>query len=203
MNIKKLKILLWVVWLSIAGPSQGAGVTGEVGFVGVGSTPLTLIGGTNFSNSTGIGFGGSWEIFGGGTGDYASVLPGWPVTFGSISFDPFPPIPQAPLWTFSYAGRTYSLDGLSSVNITNRTASEITLTGQGNLNITGLDTTPGQWNFTANTYGSVFTFSSGAVASPIAAPEIDASSGTSAIALLIGSLLILAERSRRSYQIAR
>lgn len=197
MNIKRLRILLCVGWFSIAGAAHSTTITGEAGFVGLGWTPASLIDGTDFSTATGINFGQGLEVFAGGTGDYSSVLVGLPVKFGTIMFDPFPPIPQTPLWSFSYGGRTYSF-ALSALNVDHRTAEEIVLTGQGKLNISGLAETDGKWNFTGNTQGAVFTFSSGARATPIAAPEIDAASGTSAIALLVGALLLMAERSRRS-----
>ena len=201
MNINKLRALLWALGLSIAGTAHSATIDGEVAFVGGGMTSYSLLGGNDFLTSTGIDFSNSLELFAGGTGDYANVPPLWLVRFGSISINAFSPMPQR-LWSFSFGQRQYWFD-LSSLSVEARTANEITLVGQGKLNITGFDPTDGQWNFTANTYGSVFTFSSGAIAAPIAAPEIDAKSGTSAIALLAGVLLLAAERSRRSIQVAR
>jgi hypothetical protein len=72
----------------------------------------------------------------------------------------------------------FSFD-LHSVTVETQNATTLTLSGSGILHATGLDDTPGLWNFTGNSYGSVFTFSSGSISVP------DAN-----IMLLLGTALI-------------
>lgn len=221
MSIKKIKIVLWVFWLSIAGPSQGADITGSIGIVG----GLNLIGSTGsitgihpYIGVTASGISAIkngmvfWDTTPPGTGDYASVPFGVfmnppTVTFGTIPLNSSVSLPNDPLlWSFNYDGRTYSLD-LTTVSVQYPSQGQVDLSGQGLLEITGSATfepTPATWTLAAiPTDNGGTAFSSSATANPISAPEIDASSGTSAIALLIGTLLVLSERSRRSYRATR
>lgn len=73
-------------------------------------------------------------------------------------FDPFSP-PISPLWTFMFAGVTYSFD-LTALTIDSQGGNSLVLSGSGTLDITGFDTTPGSWVFTANQGGGSFSFSS-------------------------------------------
>jgi hypothetical protein len=190
MNFQKPRTLLWAAAFSLfAATAQAAPITGDLGIIGGGYT-LTADG-VDFSGGRGFVFGAN--------GHYREVPNFTPVTFHSFIYNPFPPIPQTLLWSFTSKGRTYSFN-LTSVTVTHRTDTEIVITGVGKLKVTGLDETDGQWNFTGNTQGSVFTFSSGTKAAPNAAAKINTASGVGVIALLIGGLLFTAEISRRSLQ---
>lgn len=208
MNTKMLRTVLWIGLLLIAVNAQAAQIQGGIRF---GALNYKLIGGNNFSKSTGIDFSRGRAFVAGENGDYGSVPSLLSVKLGSLTYDPFPPIPRKPLWSFTVKGRTYSFH-LLSVTVNKRTATDLVINARGTLRITGkgvtFDPTPGEWNFRANRFGSTGSFKAiakvpaTATNAPIAAPEIDAASGTSAIALLVGALLLAAERSRRSLQVA-
>jgi hypothetical protein len=91
------------------------------------------------------------------TGDYSGTV-GQAVTHNAFVFDPFLTA-ITPLWTFTMGGTTYSFN-LNSLTIDYRAANSIVLSGLGEANITGFDTTPGDWTFTANSGGGTFSFSS-------------------------------------------
>jgi len=90
-------------------------------------------------------------------GDYSGTV-GASVTHNAFVFEPFTTA-ITPLWTFTVGATTYSFD-LDSVSIDFRNSKSIVLSGQGEANITGFDTTPGDWTFTANAGGGTFSFSS-------------------------------------------
>ena len=124
------------------------------------------------------------------SGDYASVPLFTSVTQNAFVFDPFTP-PVSPLWTFMSGGNTYSFD-LLTLSIDQQGGDTLNLSGSGNLDITGFDTTFGTWVFTANQAGGTFSFSS----SNAAVPE-----GGSAVALL-GLALFGVEILRRKLAVA-
>ena len=188
----KIFTVLCVGWLSVAATAHGTPIQGEADFGGGGFTKLSLIGGSDFLSATGINFSSGLEYFKSRTGDFLPVSPGTLVKFANISFGS---IPSVPLWDFASGGKSYSFT-LSSLAIDNRTRDTISLEGGGTLKISGLEATLASWRLDGDINRKLFTFSSEASSTRIAAPEIDASSGTSAIALLAGVLLLLAENSR-------
>jgi hypothetical protein len=58
-----------------------------------------------------------------------------------------------------FMGDTYSFD-LLTLSIDGQGGNTLSLSGTGDLNITGFDTTTGTWVFTANQGGGTFSFSS-------------------------------------------
>ena len=92
------------------------------------------------------------------SGDYSSVPVFTSVTQKPFSFDPFTS-PISPLWTFMTGGNTYSFD-LLTLSIDHQGNNTLNLSGMGDLNMTGFDTTTGTWVFTANQAGGTFSFSS-------------------------------------------
>lgn len=96
------------------------------------------------------------------SGSYAPVPGGTPATYFGFSAVPSS-APQA-LWTFMFAGLTYSFD-LGTLSVLSRGLDGngnpfINLEGTGTLKITGFTDTPGSWLFTANSASSTFSFSS-------------------------------------------
>jgi hypothetical protein len=213
--IKLLKLVLWIGLLLTAVNVQAAQVQGQMNFRGLN---YKVIGGKNFAKSTGIEFSKSRVLVAGKTGHYRSVPSALSMKLGKVTYDPFPPVPRKPLWTFTAKGKTYSFN-LISLTVKKRTATELVINARGTLRVTGkgivFDPTPGEWTFRANRFGNSSTFKATGKATkapvaapvidareatnaPVAAPEIDAGSGTSAIALLAGALFLAAERSRRT-----
>jgi VPDSG-CTERM motif len=80
------------------------------------------------------------------------------LTQNPVTFDPFT-VPVIPLWSFTYAGLTYSFDLLSGF-ISDRGTDTLTLMGSGMLMITGYDPTQATWILTANQAAGTFSFSS-------------------------------------------
>ena len=124
------------------------------------------------------------------SGDYSGVPLFTSVTQNPFIFDPFAP-PISPLWTFMVGTDTYSFD-LLTLSIDQQGGDALQLSGTGDLNITGFDTTPGSWVFTANQAGGTFSFSSTNDATP---------EGGSAVALL-GFALFGLEMLRRKLAVA-
>jgi len=98
-------------------------------------------------------------IAGAGTGDYdaINVLSGIAVTVTPFVFDPIT-LPGSTLWTFDYAGKTYSFEA-TSLAILSRTKNSLTISGSGMASITGLDDTTGNWIFTSNRAEDTASFS--------------------------------------------
>ena len=88
-------------------------------------------------------------------------------------------------------GNTYSFD-LVTLSLDQQGHNTLNLSGMGNLDITGFDTTPGMWVFTANQGGGTFSFSS----SNASVPE-----GGSAL-ILLGLGLVGLEALRRKFVVA-
>ena len=95
-------------------------------------------------------------------GSYSGVPTGMSsppdLTQNPVTFDPFT-VPVIPLWSFTYAGLTYSFDLLSGF-IFDRGTDTLTLMGSGMLMITGYDPTQASWILTANQAEGTFSFSS-------------------------------------------
>ena len=88
------------------------------------------------------------------------------VTMNPFSFNPFSSS-VTPLWTFMFAGSTYSFD-LTLLSLTQQGNNTLTLNGTGTLHITGFTDTPGTWVFTANQASDTFSFSSSNAAVAVA-----------------------------------
>ena len=95
------------------------------------------------------------------SGDYLGVPTG-SVTNPGVTFKPFTWNPFSgsvvPLWSFTYSGKTYSLDA-TSLTVDFNSASTLVLEGAGTAHITGFDDSPGLWNITANSLGGTASFS--------------------------------------------
>jgi hypothetical protein len=102
------------------------------------------------------------------SGSYTGVPTGLSspvVTMTPFTFNPFS-APVTPLWTFMFAGSTYSFDLTVLSSRLQPGDNTLTLKGTGTLSITGFDPTPGAWVFTANQLGNTFSFSSSNAAIP-------------------------------------
>jgi hypothetical protein len=128
------------------------------------------------------------------SGDYASVPMFTSVTQNAFGFDPFVGT-VSPLWTFMSGVNTYSFD-LVTLSIDQQGSNTLKLSGTGDLNITGFDTTTGSWEFNADQGGGTFSFSSSNATVPAAVPE-----GGSAVALLSLALFAV-EILRRKLAVA-
>jgi len=96
----------------------------------------------------------------GGTGDYASVLSGQPVTFTPFQFDPvLSPNPVTPLWSFAIGNTDYSFDATGVTVTPWRQSHTIAMFGPGIAHISGFEDTPGTWSLSANTAGNTASFS--------------------------------------------
>ena len=179
--------------LAILGSATRAEATSISGFVSFAGN-FAPTGGTGLADATGIDILGpltnnvfvTCAFAGTCTGDYASLNNPVPViaTYNDFTFSP-PPAPGspiAPLWTFLWAGKTYSFD-LATVTIHTQDAQFLTLRGTGTLKITGFDDTPGTWSFSGDTTkrSAVIAFSSTATAVP--------EDGSTALFVGIGLLL--------------
>jgi hypothetical protein len=136
--------------MSIAGASAFAiPITGTIDFTGD-----TLI------TASQVQFPGD-ERVDSGTGAYAGVTNGTPVTFTNFQYNPFVG-PVAPLWTFNFGGNTYSYTLMTATSSQN--GGFFNLEGTGTLSISGgtYDPTPGTFYFSSQ--GSRVSFSAQNVA---------------------------------------
>jgi len=104
----------------------------------------------------------------GGNGSYSPALTGQPVTFLPFTFLPsLFPNPLVPLWTFVSGASTYSFDA-TAVTVDFSNLNTLSLEGTGIAHITGFDSTPGTWYFSANneTQTASFSVSTGVTAVP-------------------------------------
>lgn len=105
-----------------------------------------------------------------------------------VDFDYSPLAVANPLWTV-LGGPPTATFSLLSITFIDEVTPGLILTGTGTMNLTGFDPTPGNWSFSADTAGGLFTFSSQTVAK---APD-----GGTSIALLGFSLLGLIGARRK------
>ena len=107
----------------------------------------------------------------GGTGDYAAALSGQSITFNPFTFSPsLSPNPIIPLWTFVSGGKTYSFDA-TGLKINYRDSNTMSLAITGIAHITGLNDTPGDLYFSANSDGGTASFSASGHVPPKSVPE--------------------------------
>ena len=122
-----------------------------------------------------------------GTGDYVGTT-GASVNYSPFVFDPLAASGVTPLWEFTLGGTAYSFDLLSVSVMTPRNPYFLVLNGSGTANITGFDSTPGEWILSANSFGTTFSFS--------ASNQAHVPEGGATIALL-GLALVGVEGLRR------
>lgn len=140
-----------VLALAISSAAQAVPINGSVGFGGGFSTDSD----SDFTLATGItSFSGDYTL-GVATGDYAPVSG----ILDPTSFTPFSFAASSvtPLWSFVFAGITYSFDAtsMSVILATNYFIAQ----GNGIAHITGFDATPGTWIISGNSGGANLTFS--------------------------------------------
>jgi hypothetical protein len=106
----------------------------------------------------------------GGTGDYALVLSGHTIAMTPFTFRPaLAPNPLVPLWTFDFAGKTYSFDA-TGLNINYSDYNTISMDGTGTAHITGFDSTPAKWYYSSNGAGGTSSFSASADVAAVPEP---------------------------------
>lgn len=161
-------------------------ITGTISFTGSEFlTPSTA----TIANAIGIHFSNDAQVQGIGSGTYAAILGGTPATFTDFSFKPFEHGINS-LWVLTYLDKTYSFD-LSSLTTELQSNSFLVLKGEGILNATGFDPTPGNWFFSTQGQGATFS----AESNPAPVPE------PSTLVLLGAAFFGLAiYRKRRSNQ---
>ncbi|HBG07857.1 MAG TPA: hypothetical protein DDY22_20450 [Geobacter sp.] len=117
-----------------------------------------------------MGFSNDAQVQGIGSGTYAAIPGGTPVTFTDFSFNPsLASIGINPLWVLSYLDKTYSFD-LLSIATDLQSDSFLVLKGTGILNATGFDATPGNWFFSTQGQGTSFSAESNAL-TPVPEPS--------------------------------
>ena len=153
-NMKKFKILIMACLLIATGSASALPITGSLGFTG----SYTIAGGTSLANATGINItGNSATITGLVDGSFATagITAGQTATYNNFTLG----APTSNLW--SIGGFNFDL---TKMVIDFQSSNLLALSGIGIITSTNsnLDPTPGGWTFTANSFGSNFTFSSSA-----------------------------------------
>lgn len=162
MKSKLIKFLIAAaVMASLSMTAQAIPITGQISLSGSASSDnsdLTVA--TTLSNFTGVVVGGVPSGTYAGLAGTAVSMPN-PVIFRPIT------VPINKLWTFTVGATTYDFI-LNTMSIgAGNDANDLTLKGTGTLEVTGFDSTAGNWTLTAQTYGATaFTFSSSNVAVP-------------------------------------
>jgi len=164
----KLKALAGAITLALGTSSAfAAAIVGDIAFSQLSTTTITPTGGSGtMATATGFSFGN--PVPGGynmqavaSTGTFVAegVVAGFPGgTLGTqYAFTFSPNTPVNPLWTID--GFSFSATSFTLVSQTN---SLVTIRGAGVISHAGYDDSVGQWDFTANNSGSVFSWSSSA-----------------------------------------
>lgn len=163
MNISKL--ILAAAFLGMAGIAGAMPITGSIGFTG----DYTRVGGTSLADATGINITGDDATITGvvdGSFAAAGITAGQTAVYNDFTIGS---VPIAGLWSIG----GFSFD-LTNMTIDFRAPTLLALSGSGMLKSTSpsLDDTSGMWNFTANTAGTNFTFSSSSAADAVPEPNI-------------------------------
>jgi hypothetical protein len=138
------------ILVMLAGTASASLIAGELGFVGSftpNSTPLSTATALTFPSASIVG----------ATGDFLGIPLG-ALPFSGFTFSPDLLPNPLPLWNTG----GFSFD-MTSLSIDLQTNTNLLLSGVGTLKGTGFTDTPGQFNFTGNTLGAIFTFSAGNV----------------------------------------
>jgi hypothetical protein len=106
-----------------------------------------------------------------GSGDWATVPANYGVTFPALGFVFDPASSVTPLWTFTFAGKTYSLDAIGSTMTYVRAIGSsglptLTVSGYGTIHGTGFMDTLGAWDITANSARGTYSFSASSATVP-------------------------------------
>lgn len=142
MKSKILKYLACIgMAFSLAVTVQATPISGTIDMGGTAILNNVALGSATAATSfTGVTVGGI------PTGNFAGTF-GTSVAWSGFGWNPFvPPVPQ-PLWSFVFAGKTFTFD-LTSVTIVSQSNTFLNLLGGGTLKETGFDNTSGAWSFT-------------------------------------------------------
>jgi hypothetical protein len=152
-NMEKLKTLFIACLLTATGSASAVPITGSIGFTG----DYTVLGGTSLADATGIDIiGDDATVTGTVDGSFADagITSGDVATYNDFSIGI---VPIDDLWSIG----DFSFD-LATMVIEYQSSNLLALSGTGIISSTdsNLDATAGGWTFTANSFGSNFTFSS-------------------------------------------
>jgi len=165
--MKKLATFLAVAILLMTTSAMAVPISGTIGFFG----SLALTGLTDpvvAATATGVNF-NSGFVYGGKSGDFATVNDFTPVSFSNFTFNPsLSPSPVTDLWTFKSGDITYSFD-LLSITASNVPSNTLALNGYGLLHITGFEDTYCNWVLTTQD-GKVGDLIFSASAAPVPEP---------------------------------
>lgn len=141
---------------TLAGTSLQAGpITGSINFDGIATSNTGHLGtATAFSSITDV------VTEPGELGTYSVVPTGVAATFTPFAFTA---ADVTPLWTFSFAGNTYSFNA-TSVAVISQSSHFLDLSGNGYAYLNGLDKTAGTWSITDTGGKPTFTFGEATVA---------------------------------------
>lgn len=183
--MKKLTKLLLAATMLATGSVSAIPITGSIGFGG----SYTHNGSSGFSDATDISITSAY-VSGVTSGDFlsAGIGEGDVVNYSSFTFSPTGPV--TPLWQIG--GFTFDL-----TSMVNEFQSDnfLVLSGTGTLSASGFDDTQGSWGFTANNFGSSFTWSNSTDAHSYENPSVSVPEPS--IALLLGAGLFGMTLSRR------
>ncbi len=164
--------------LGLAASAHAVPIAGDIAFGGTVDATLDLstTNVVNFNNPS-IVTAATGDFAANGVGAFATMA-----TFNNFQINPFNP--NNPLWSVAPGGFQFNL---TSINITNQTAANLTIVGSGTLtsSVAGLDATTFAWSFSADRSGQMLVaFSS--TNTPVANPVVP-EPGTM---LLMGSGLV-------------
>jgi hypothetical protein len=174
-------VLAAVAGLAVAAPAHAAYIVGSIAIGGTAS-PVQISGPNNNDWSTADGAAGFTGVTtGSASGDFAGVPSGTSVTtFSNFNWNPSS-TPVSPLWSFTYAGLTYSFT-LNTVTLNTQFqipgggGSFVNVSGTGFATITGgtsdFQPTFGQFTFTGtDSGGGTFGFSANTTVTGQPIPE--------------------------------
>jgi hypothetical protein len=131
--------IICFTWVALRGQAQADPIVGSIEFFGR-ATPS----GSSLGPPVSIHFNDPWHTLA-GTGDYAGIPFATPATFNDFTFTGDGsaanlPVPDLPLWTFSFNNITYSFDLLTLTNAHTEPGS-MSFTGTGIVIASGFDET--------------------------------------------------------------
>jgi hypothetical protein len=157
------QILGFVLACGFAASVNAASISGGIAFGG-GATPDT----GDWDTATAVDFASNnpnatvTQV----TGDYSGLVPfATGTSFADFSFSPVLNPNPITLWSITSGQTTYDFV-MDTVSVISQGNNALQLRGFGWLRITGFDDTYGQWDFTGQQTGSVFSFSASNAAVP-------------------------------------